>query len=66
VFHENTTVLLLALRGGKENSAEKVMPGQLISGTLGDVQTPNPIFQKIGSYALHMTQLLIEAPQTFT
>jgi hypothetical protein len=59
VIHETITVLLLALRGGKEksnekkeNSDKKVIPGQLIWGTLTEIEVPNPTFKKIGSHAL--------------
>jgi hypothetical protein len=59
VVHETVTVLLLALRGGKEKSNEKkeksdekVVPGQLIWGMLTHIDSLSPTFKKIGSHAL--------------
>jgi hypothetical protein len=44
--------LLLALRGGKENPDDKVLPGQLIWGILTEIDTPNPKFKKKGRHRL--------------
>jgi hypothetical protein len=46
VTHKGMTVLLLALRGGKIKRDDKEIPGQLIWGTLSDIESPGPIFKK--------------------
>ena len=59
VLHEAITVLLIALRGGKERqnnknqtSAEPAVPGQLIWGALTNLDSSTPSFEKLGSYPL--------------
>ena len=52
VVHQAMTVLLLALRGGKEKPDDKVVAGKLIWGTLTGIETPNPTFKKKGSHRL--------------
>jgi hypothetical protein len=52
VVHNGITVLLLALRGGKEKPNDKVVPGRLIWGTLTEIETPNPTFKKEGCHHL--------------
>ena len=50
--HKGITVLLLALRGGKEKPASKVVPGKLIWGTLTGIGSPKPKFKRKGSHRL--------------
>jgi hypothetical protein len=53
VAHKRMTVLLLARRGGKEKKGDKkAKPGQLIWGTLSNIDTPNPKFTKSGTALL--------------
>jgi hypothetical protein len=46
VEDRGVTVLLLATRGGKESDANKIIAGQLLWGTLTDIDTPNAKFSK--------------------
>jgi len=52
VTNKDITVMLLALRGGKEKPRAKVVPGRLIWGTLTEIDTPKPKFKKKGSHRL--------------
>ena len=52
VAHKDITVLLLALRGGKEKRDDKAVPGKLIWGTLSGIESPSPIFKKKGFHRL--------------
>jgi hypothetical protein len=52
VAHEGIIVLLLALRGGKQKPDDEVVQGQLIWGTLTEIETPNPSFEPKGSSPL--------------
>ena len=52
VTYKGFTVLLLALRGGQEKPDDKELPGQLIWGTLTDIDTPRPNFTECGTAPL--------------